>query len=57
MDIPSQMRTVLNAAYLDYVNDYLTVACWAEHNGMTEEQGERLISLAREIHHTPHPDA
>jgi hypothetical protein len=50
------MRSILIASYLDYVNNYLTIETWAEHNGLTKEQGERFISLAREVANSPHPD-
>jgi len=35
--------------YLDYFNNYLTVACFADHNGMTPEKAERFISIGRKI--------
>jgi hypothetical protein len=44
------MSRVLNEAYLDYFNNYLTVAKYAEHNNMTAEQGESFIKLARQVH-------
>ena len=42
-------EAVLIAIYLEYLNNYLTVAYYAEFNGLTTEQGERLINLAREV--------
>lgn len=49
-------RKALNALYLEYVNNYLTVEKFAEHQGLTTDQGQRLIELAREIHNSPHPE-
>lgn len=51
------MRTTLITAYHDYVNNYLTIELYAEHNGLTTEQGYALISLAREVYNSNHPDA
>ena len=42
-------EAVLIAIYLDYLNNYLTAAYYAQCNGLTTEQGERLINLAREV--------
>lgn len=50
-------RMALNALYLEYVNNYLTVEKFAEHQGLTTDQGQRLIDLAREIHNSPHPES
>ena len=43
--------------YLEYVNDYLTVAKFAEHNGLNEHEAFILISLGKEIHERPNPDS
>lgn len=51
------MRQTLINAYLDYVNNYLTIEKYAEHNGLTNEQANRLIDLGRDIYITPHPEA
>lgn len=40
----------LQEAYLDYVNNYLTVSVYADHNGLTVKQAETLIHLGRECH-------
>jgi len=40
----------LRESYLDYVNNYLTVGVYAEHNGLTVKQAETLIQLGRECH-------
>lgn len=50
-------RGALQNIYLDYLNNYITVARYAECNGLTYEQGEALINIAREVFNSPHPDA
>jgi hypothetical protein len=44
------MSQTLNNAYLDYMNNYLTVDKYSEHNNMSVEQGESFIKLARQVH-------
>lgn len=51
------MRQILIIAYLDYMNNYLTVEKYAEHNGLTAEQGNIFIILARNVYYSDHPDA
>jgi len=51
------MRDILINAYLDYVNNYLTIEKYAEHSGLTNDQAKRLIDLARDVSQYPHPDA
>lgn len=51
------MRETLAAIYLDYVNNYLTSAKFAEHNGLTESEALHLIFVARSCHDHPHPEA
>lgn len=51
------MRINLINAYLDYVNNYLTVERYAEHNGLTVGQAKQLLELAKAVHDSPHPDA
>ncbi len=43
-------RDTLQAIYLDWVNNYLTVSVFAAHNELTEEEATRLIELGRKIH-------
>jgi len=40
----------LQAMFLDYFNDYLTVAKFAEHNNLTVDEAEQLIRLGRAVH-------
>lgn len=51
------MRDILINAYLDYWNNYLTVAKYAEHNGLTENEAKTLIDLARQVFNHPHPES
>lgn len=46
-------RTQLIELYLDYRNNYLTIAKFAEHNGITKDQAHSLIILALEIFEYP----
>ena len=44
------MAKQLQAFYLDWVNNYLTVEKMAEHNEMTVEDTAILINLGRSYH-------
>lgn len=57
MNLNITARQLLEAIYREWVNYYMTVECFAEHNGLTTEQAQRLIDLAREIHNSPHPES
>ena len=50
-------RTVLSELYLDYHNNYLTLEKFAEHNGLFIIQARALISLAKSIYLSEHPEA
>ena len=50
------VRAYLKEVYLDWANNYLTPAKFAEHNGITKAQAIALIELAREVYNSPHPD-
>lgn len=43
--------------YLDFVNNYLTVALFAEHRGLTESQARLLLDIAKMVFDSPHPEA
>ena len=49
-------RETLIEMYLDFLNNYVTLSLWAEHNGLTEAEGEVLIGLARQVFHSKHPE-
>lgn len=40
----------LRDMYLDYVNNYLTMRAYADHNGLTLAQASTLIRLSRDCH-------
>jgi hypothetical protein len=42
-------REFLINEYLDFKNNYLTPALFAEHRGMTEKQGLDLINLGKDL--------
>jgi hypothetical protein len=44
------LSDTLREVYLDFVNNYLTLSVYAEHNGLTVEQAKALIQLGRECH-------
>ena len=46
----NQTEFVIQAAYLDYVNNFLTVGNFADHYGMSEREAHLLIDLGRIIH-------
>jgi hypothetical protein len=50
-------RDYLVKVYEDWRNNYVTVGTFAEHHGLTEEQGRKLLELAREVYYSAHPDA
>lgn len=53
----AMIREQLIAIYLDWRNNYLTVAKFAEHNGLTEDEAETLIDLARLVFSHDSPEA
>lgn len=57
MPMTIQYRELLISIYLDWYNNYASVETFAEHNGLTKEQGEALINLARQVYNSDHPDA
>lgn len=50
-------RTYLVDLWLDYVNNYLTISVFAEHNGLTIEQAGSLLALANSVYISKHPEA
>lgn len=50
-------RNYLIEQYLDFLNNYLTPAVFAEHRGMTEAQGQALIDLGKALFNSKHIDA
>lgn len=56
-EVKKTARDNLIDLYLGYVNDYLSVEVFAEHNGLTTEQGLALINVARDVASGGHPEA
>ena len=50
-------RKQLAAAYIEWVNDYLTIGTYAEHNHLTYEEAAAFIGLARSCYYNPNPEA
>ena len=44
------MNKILREMFLDYYNNYLTVALFAEHNGISEQDAQTLIDLGYKYH-------
>jgi hypothetical protein len=57
MDGLMDIREILKAEYLDYLNNYLSPSVFGEHRGLTEDQAHQLIKLGRAIFESKHPDA
>lgn len=38
-------REYLAAQYVEFLNDYLTISKFAEHNGLTEDQARQIYIL------------
>lgn len=43
---PKQLQDI----FLEYANNFLTVARFAEYYGFTESEAKHLIDLGREVH-------
>jgi len=51
------MRKILVDMYIDWVNNFVSIDTFAEHHGLHKNEAIRLITLAREVFQTEHPDA
>lgn len=51
------VRTIAHAIALEYQNHYVTIAKFAEHNGIYEQDALELIQICNRIISKPHPDA
>lgn len=52
-----QIRDYIIEQYLDFINNYLTIEKFAEHNGLTSEQAQKFLALAQEIFDSKHPES
>ena len=44
------LNATLRAYYLDWVNNWLTLASFAEYHDMTPSDAEKAIALGRKLH-------
>lgn len=44
------IREELKACYLDYANNYLTVATWGLDNNLSELDAAQIIDMGRKYH-------
>lgn len=51
------VREYMIQSYLDWRNNFLTYEGFAEHHGLTCEEAEEFLQLARRISEHPHPEA
>ena len=49
-------REYLTEIYLDWLNNYASTVTFAEHNGITTDQALVLITLAKSVFESDHPD-
>ena len=49
-------REKLFNLYLDWVNNYLTIEKFAEHNGLYVDEALMLVELAQKCFENNHPD-
>jgi len=45
-----KLKQVLIDQYLDYFNNYLTIAKYAEDNDLALDQAQTVISLGKQLH-------
>lgn len=50
-------RTILTDVYLEYLNNYITIEKFADHNGLTIDQAKSLINLSKGVYNSDHPDS
>jgi hypothetical protein len=44
------IREELKAFYLDYVNNYISVAAWGLDNNLDEDDAIQIIDMGRKLH-------
>lgn len=45
------MRNKLKTMYLDYFNNFLSIAAFSEYYGIDHTRGMKIISLGRRLNH------
>ena len=51
-----QIRDYILEVYADFINNYLTIERFAEHNGLTNKQAKQFLDLAQSIFDSKHPE-
>ena len=51
------VRDLLIEIDRDWTNNYITIAVFAEHNGLTTIQAIKVLELARSVSNSTHSDA
>lgn len=44
------IKNILQTVYMDYLNNFISVAGFAEYYGLTTKQAEQVLNLGRAIH-------
>ena len=52
-----QARDYLLEIRMDFVNNYLTLEKWAEHNRLTVKEAKDILNLARKVSDHEYPEA
>jgi hypothetical protein len=50
-------RETLAALYLEWVNDYVSLATFAEHKGITQHEALILLEVCKSCLENQHPEA
>lgn len=50
MEITDNSRDYLQAIYLDYVNNFLAIDCFAKAYGMDNINASTLVGIAKRVH-------
>ncbi len=56
MDIQTSVRTLAQAIYREWFNEFLTVEVFAAHHALEPEHAEKLLQACRLIANSMHPD-
>jgi hypothetical protein len=43
------MKNRIKELYLDYFNNFLTIACFAEYHQLSEEKARRILFIGRKL--------
>lgn len=51
-----ELRDIILERYVDFINNYLTINKFAEHNGLTVKQATAFLDLAQDIFDSKHTE-